>query len=354
MKACNVEIFDAQMNYICHDVIETPMIDNDYLAADTTSISINRFVGIPKNGYVWIRGDFSFFGFITDSVTDDEQTTVNFLPFINKFDQEVLFDTKLQGGKDSLETVLGSFIDSYWVHNSDALQNIPIDILDPSSETTNWGFNLKSDTEGMHHCIINFYDVLLRRSLTKYGIAMTIIPSPNDHKIRLSIGAPRGTPYIDADLPNVVVDTFKVNQAGRTTNKMVIWNAANYTDKVEYYLHPDGSYNTINSDRITPVVSDISSVMPNDQKPFPVVAAENAASTFSGIEWTNEIKLIVQNDDPIITPANMAIGQQVKIIRNGIEYTTLLTGKVLDHETTLIFGTIRLDLTKKIKMERKG
>jgi hypothetical protein len=353
MKACNVDIFDRRMNYVWHEIASNPAIDDDYLAPSTTSIVVSRHPNAPKDGFIHIVGDFSFFGCITDAVTDEYTTTISFLPFISVFDQQILFDTDWQGSSRSLENALSTIISNNWIHNTDALQNMPLVVQIPDTEhdTDNWGFNLKPDTEGMHHSIINFVNVLVRRSLTKYGVSMTATPDPNNHRIIINIGKVDGEHHIDADLPNVEVDTFKVNEAGKVTNKLVVWNTTNYTQKIEYYLHPDGSYDTTNDDRITPVVMSVNGAAPYDNKPFPVAADESASSTFDGIEWSNQITLVVQNDDSIINPSGMIIGQQVKVIRNGIEYTTMLTGKTLGEETTLIFGTIRLELTKKLKME---
>lgn len=353
MKACNVDIFDRQMNYVWHEIASNPAIDDDYLAPSTTSIVVSRHPNAPKDGFIHIVGDFSFFGCITDAITDEYTTTISFLPFISIFDQQILFDTDWQGSSRTLENALSTIISDNWIHNTDTLQNMPLVVHTPDAQhsTNNWGFNLKADTEGMHHSIINFVNVLVRRSLTKYGVSMTATPDPNNHRIIINIGKVNGEHHIDADLPNVEVDTFKVNEAGKVTNKLVVWNTTNYTQKIEYYLHPDGSYGTTNTNRITPVVVSVNGVAPYDDKPFPVAAAESASSTFDGIEWSNQITLVVQNDDLMINPSDMIIGQQVKVIRNGIEYTTMLTGKTLGEETTLIFGTIRLELTKKLKME---
>ena len=45
----------------------------------------------------------------------------------------------------------------------------------------------------------------------------------------------------------------------------------------------------------------------------------------------------------------MKIGQVVHVIGNGISYETVLTAREIEETTTLIFGFIRLELTKILK-----
>ena len=51
-------------------------------------------------------------------------------------------------------------------------------------------------------------------------------------------------------------------------------------------------------------------------------------------------------DASLIHPEDMEFGQVVKIVSDGTEYTSILTGKEISETYKLIFGTVRLDLTK--------
>jgi hypothetical protein len=63
----------------------------------------------------------------------------------------------------------------------------------------------------------------------------------------------------------------------------------------------------------------------------------------------------MMNDDEMIQPASMRIGQTVTVLSNGTEYNSVLTGRQTGETTKLIFGFIRLELTKQIKRrERNG
>ena len=54
----------------------------------------------------------------------------------------------------------------------------------------------------------------------------------------------------------------------------------------------------------------------------------------------------------MITPLSLNIGRVVNIIHNGVAYNSILTGKEISNSLVkLIFGTIRLDLTKILNMK---
>ena len=53
--------------------------------------------------------------------------------------------------------------------------------------------------------------------------------------------------------------------------------------------------------------------------------------------------------DSLVKPEELEIGQRVRIILQNNEYNTILTGKNEKETTTLIFGAVRLELTKILK-----
>ena len=66
-------------------------------------------------------------------------------------------------------------------------------------------------------------------------------------------------------------------------------------------------------------------------------------------EYNNLIEIEVMNDDGLVQPQKLQIGQQATIIRNNTAYQTMLTGKKVSDTTILVFGAVRLELTKKLK-----
>ena len=118
---------------------------------------------------------------------------------------------------------------------------------------------------------------------------------------------------------------------------------------IVYYKHTDGSYDTSNTDRITPVIFNMTSVAVVTGSTFAAAAKDAADKQFDVDSYSNLIELTMVNDDMLIMPTTIAIGQAVQVITNGASYTSILTGIERSTKTKLIFGSIRLDLTKILK-----
>lgn len=77
-----------------------------------------------------------------------------------------------------------------------------------------------------------------------------------------------------------------------------------------------------------------------------------AKKVFKNSKYQNLIELTVKADDTMINPLSMNIGQVVEIIHDGVTYNSILTGKEIKGGLVkLIFGTIRLELTKILNMK---
>lgn len=78
-------------------------------------------------------------------------------------------------------------------------------------------------------------------------------------------------------------------------------------------------------------------------------AYTKALQTFSKNKYDNLIELEVAADDEMIKPTALKIGQVVNVISEGNSYTSILSGREIEDTIVLIFGTIRLELTKSLK-----
>ena len=78
-------------------------------------------------------------------------------------------------------------------------------------------------------------------------------------------------------------------------------------------------------------------------------AHDKAYQTFSKNKYDNLIELEMAIDDDLINPMTLKTGQVVNIISEGVSYTSILSGREIEDTTTIIFGTIRLELTKTLK-----
>lgn len=352
MRVYKVEVFSESFDFKFNDVISEIQHDEDYLNTKENSVVVRYSENVANGDFIHVNNkNESYFGKI-NAVTKNKNTmTITYKPFNSLFDMSILFDTNLQGTL-SLENILKGIIQAYFVNNTDTLQNISIlGTITLLSNTTVWGFNLKSDTENMHHCIINFYNVLLANAFSKYGVVVNTIPNFTSKKVDLTIGKVNLPVYtIESDLPNILDKSIIIRQTSKNTNKLVVWNDANYTESIVYYLHADGTYNTTNSNRITPVVVETKSVKVEDGSTFSIAAQSVASETFGDISYKNLIELEVIPDDTLVKPKEMQIGQTVNIIHKGISYNSILSGKeIKPDKIKLIFGTIRLNLTSIVK-----
>lgn len=385
MKPYNVEIFNREFELLAHTNVDDIKIDYDYLKPNDSELEIRltgfydtfaaqavidensggllKAISIPEleglmdavgvGAYIRLqRDDTDIFGVITSVTTADDQllTKLGIQPFPAAiFSTEILFDTNQQGTV-ALETVIANQITASFINSSDTIQNIPGLSVTTTSSTTTWGMNLKSDTEGMHHCVIDFYDVLIRRALEEYGIAIhTSVDFQND-TIDLTIGKVVGTQTIEADLPNVFEKTFLINESSKNTNKLDVYDTANYTTVRTYYKHTDGTYDTTNNNRLYPVVREIGTATADEDNTFSVNADAVAASVFGEVTYNNLIEIKCLYDDALIRPMELDIGSVVTVIHEGKAYTSIMTGYELeDNVINLIFGSIRADLTKLIR-----
>ena len=168
--------------------------------------------------------------------------------------------------------------------------------------------------------------------------------------IDLTIGKVVGTQTIEADLPNVFAKTFLINESSKNTNKLDVYDTADYTTVRTYYKHTDGTYDTTNNNRLYPVVREIGTATADEDNTFIVNADAVAASVFGEVTYNNLIEIKCLCDDALIRPMDLDIGSVVTVIHEGKAYTSIMTGYELeDNVINLIFGSIRADLTKLIR-----
>lgn len=350
MKPCDVEIFDRSFTLLSHTNVNEISYSEDYLSPVSNEVTVFNCLA-RKGDYIRIKkGDSEYFGVINSVMTQDARTmTICFGSFLEVFDTDVLFDTDLQG-TSTIEAVMRDLISGLFVNNADASMNIAGLAVSTSSSTAGWGLNLKSDTEGKHHCIVNLYDTFIVRALEKYSVVCTVNVDVQAKAIALVIGKrPEDPQKIEADLPNILEKNIILKETDKDVNKLIVYNTADYSANRVYYRHSDDTYSTANSDRLTPVVQEIHGVDVDEGGTFASAANAEAAEVFGEIEYNNLIELVVKNDDTIVKPYSMRIGCVARIISKGEQYTSILTGKTTGDRTQLTFGTIRLDLTKIIK-----
>lgn len=360
MQQFNVDIFSREMAFVYNASIDATSIDDDYVSASLNIVEVPATQLVENGQFIRLQNDsYFFFGLITEVSQGEYATRIGFKSFLTIFDEEVLFDTAWQGkGKattrPTLETVISNFLTETYISTSDTYQRLPIVVTIDSTitQTLDWSFGMRADKETSHYTVANLYSDIIVRALKEYGIAVTVDPIFRNQTIRLTI-TKKPTPFkISADQENVVVKTLKYSDKTIGTNKLTVYNENNFNQSLTFYVHPDKSWNTTNTNRIKPVVRGIKLVTPQEDtlSSFEDAAIEAAYSELSVSSWDNCIELEVFADDVNIMPMNLSIGQVVTIYYKEATYTSILTGRILDgNRITLIFGSDRIEFSKRYK-----
>lgn len=351
MRPYNVEIFQQDGTFVFHQNVGSVKYVFDYLSPSTNEITMQfdercedgQYIRIVGNGADW----FGKITGVTAGTTSKKLMTVSYESFINTFDVDILFDTDYQGSGTSLEQVIANYISALFINNTDTYQNIAGLTVTTVTNTINWGLHITSDVAGSHYAIVNFRDSVIIRAMEKYKIYIDVRPDFATRRINLYIGAnTAAVKTIEADLPNVIEKNVVIKQTANNLNKLTVYNEEDYTESITYYLHSDDNYDTSDTDRVTPVHADIDSTFTLEGQTFEAAAQLIATDRFSGRAYNNLIEITVMNDDDLVDPASLELGQEVQVITNGVSYNSYLTGKSVGDLTTLTFGTVRIDLTK--------
>jgi len=351
MRAYNVEVFDLSMNLVAHTTVNEPTYKVDALANVTNTIQVPSDKAIEEGCYIRIvRGTVEYFGVVNKiefKGINDSTMAVTFVSFVDYyFNMKIVFDTNDQGS-GSLEDCLKYYIDRWFISNADTYQRVKGLSIVTTSSTTSWGFNLKSDTTGQHRIVINLRDTLIRRSAAEYYVFVRAVPDIQNKTITLYIGRNNSeTVLIETALPNVLSRSISLKQTTNSLNKVVVCNSGNMSQASAFFLHPDGTFNGSNTDRITPVVMDTVAISVGTDTTFAKASRAAAADAFSRIKYNNLIEIELAVDDEMISPRTLELGQLVNVIHDGMITASILTGYEIKKTIKLVFGTVRLDLTK--------
>lgn len=359
MRVYSVEFFKRDMTFVCDAVTSEIVYDYDYLNNAYNAITIQRVSGISLGDYIRITGaPLEITGVVVgidEGSGNKNLVSVSFAPLTSLFDSDVLFDTDLQHGSKTLEETLADLLEDLFVTNRDTFQNIPGLKIRTTSSTADWGFNFKSAHAGMHMLIVNFWESIATKALSKYGVVINLSLDFKTHVLSCVIGVNKAArKTIEADLPNVVQKNVVVDITEWSTNKAIMYNGEDYSQSITYYLHPDGSYDQNNTDRIEPVIYEMRDILPEGGSTFAKAARSEAYEIFGGDTNNNLIEITVLYDDALVRPETYSIGQTVDVISNGVAFRSALSGYRVDSMITLVFGVIRQDLTKIIGGQRNG
>lgn len=344
MMPYNIEILDR--DFIYRSSYQTQEIEyhEDYLAMDSSRAVVAKIKAM-EGDYIRISGTANHIGIVTACEDKGTKYEIQFKPMLMLTDVDVHYDRETLK-TTPLEAWIAGILNDTFRDNPDMLQNITGFSAVSLSETKNVVINLESN-------IGNLYSIITE-ALVKYSVVVDFEIDVNKKSLTACIRARnKESPTIEADLPNILSRLFVIRQAEKTVNKMSVYNENDESEYMDFYMLEDGSIVTDSTaaGRISPVVFAAAYITheADDAQTFAEAAYEKAFSSMQAADYNNLIELTVLNDDDLVCPDLLEIGQRVKIIRSGIMYETVLTGKVVGKTTKLIFGAVRLELTKKIK-----
>lgn len=348
MSLYNIELFKKDFSYVSSYQVASLTYEFDYLASSNNKLQLPAAISAEKGDYIRIASDSDRLFGVVEKVTDsDTFYTITYKPFLSIFDTNMYMDRNLLKSV-SLETWIKQVIENYFVNNSDALQNLNAANITLTSETLKASLDNESNVE-------NLYD-LLKTALSRYGVRVDADVDVGSKIVNISIGKSAASErYIEADLPNIIKKEFTTTSSNKASvNKLYVVNDKKESEKLIYYLTRSGTVtkNAAEDERITPVIFDTVYASAGEDETFEEVAYDKALSELT-TGYENLIELTVLKSDGIVRPDTWNIGDKAKIRKGAREYESILTGKKYSDSTiTLMFGSIRLELTKKIKKKK--
>lgn len=353
MQVYNLEIFTPMFVLKDHATVPFEKFVNDYLYPEESVIEAPATVNVAVGDYIRLSDEI--YGIVTTLDRNHTwETLIYFKPFTELFNIDIMFDTRWQR-QGTLEDRIAQLITDYLINNSDDEQNVMGLSITTRSSTPNWGFNLKALTEGTNKLIINLYETIISRSLLEYYVAIDVNVDFQNKTITCVVGAVEyADKVIEAELGNIMRLNISLDEREYSINKLILYDTETLARSITYYLHPDGTYDTNNTDRLFPVEYKIEATYSEESGTFEDSAASRAREIFGSEKINNLIEIETALYDDLIRPDLLKVGQELRVIANGKIIPTIVTGRIIAETSTLILGAIRLELTKRIGEKRYG
>ncbi len=342
MDMYKAEFFGRDYQYLASAPIPAPQIAFDYLTLDGCTLAMPKRA-IAKGCYVQISGSTGAVvhqGIVRDVQSQSGVMDIQIAPLLSLLDIPVrIGPDRLKG--EAIEGFIAAMAQEAYLYSTDHLQNIPGLVCRVNSATPAH-FSFDSPIHGL-------WDICAQ-ALSIYGVAATAALDVEGKALVLYIGRVDGVRTIEADLTNCLAKSISIGDSFTGCNKATLYSEDG-TQVVTYYLHTDGSISTADADRVLPVIFTLDTVGGND---FEADAYGRAVQLLMPEIGNNLIELSYAIGDKLVRPESLAIGQLVDIRADGAVYRSMLTGWERGTKVCkLVFGNIRLDITKKLSMERR-
>lgn len=346
-----LEIFDSAL--VNRDAVllsESQTISLDYLTMEPFTVTAPKEVEAEKGWYAHIADGTKT---VCDCVVSDVQpekdtTTISLRPLQAICDFDVWASPI-----DDVGAWIAQQISEQLITNEDTLQRLPVSVTNTADV---YPAEVDGDTVNVLEVICN--------AITAYNVVTDARINFSTGKIDFLIHSVTQQKIIEADLENVLDKSITLGDSYGSTNKLVLQQYTVDKDTKEetvvgyksYFLHPDGTVDDEDTDRITPVFWALKRLKDEqkEEKPWDVTALETAVEMLTPEKYDNEILLTYQTSDKIVNPATLQLGMVAVIIVRGVSYLSILTGvNITERTTQLVFGNVRVALTKKLLLERR-
>lgn len=340
-----VEIFGRNYQYKDMALLSELSIQMDYLTLENTTITVVNLLA-DKGDFVHITdfyGAIIHQGIVLDVARESNRAKLKVAPLLSLLDVQVQYNAGIFKTLP-LEDCISKIITDTYISNADSLQNIAGIEVEQESSTPNTPLDIRSNIHA-------FWDIITK-ALTLYDIVVQARLEPQSKKIFFTIGKVSGKIALEAQLGNCLAHNFVLTDNYGTLNKIIFVNKDNENEKAIYYLHPSGAIDRKNEDRITPVFFSAEYIQGAEN--FLEEAYSRAYEQMTPEKYQQCIELSFREDDRMVSPNQTHIGQLVEIWYQGKRYTSVMTGYSREKGVvTLVFGCIRLELTKKLILSRR-
>lgn len=315
--------------------IPQPEIRIDYLTLEKTSVTIPSLPDISRGWFCRITKGVKveFYGVVNSVSQSESSTTILLSPMQSLFDVQI-YKKKSTYRKSNIEGWIAAILTENFINSGDSVQNIFGLSISQLSCTNDVALNLEDD-------IFNFWTDVARKAIESAKIVIFCTFDPSERSVDATIVNMSGFSEItiEADLSNIQNQNFTLRDNYGNVNKCVIINSKNDSEKTTFYA----------SDYSAPTVCRYERVTVGSDETFSDVARARADELLKNSDFNNLIELQYRVSDLIIP--ELRIGQPCRIIKQSTVYHTVLTGMTISNGLkTLIFGGVRVDLTKILKL----
>ncbi len=335
-----IELFDRNFAFRSFSPLPQQDIEFDYLAMTRIGLDVPP-IAAEKGDYAIISSGSEqiFCGVVDDVANNNSSTRLSLKPIQALFEAGVAARTIASG---SIEASLADALRDNFINSGDSLQNIPgLSIV----TTTSTSGSLLGDQP------LVFISDLIRTALSVYSVVMWVDLYPQEKEVRVTIGRVADHVTIEADLPAILDREIVLGDSYGQLNKLIVLDEADASRRAVYYLHADGTISDEDRLRVTPVFFDTLIVRASDAADFAEQAYTQAYNALSPQQYDNMIELTAPISSKVF-PAFLPIGARADVKHNGKTYKSILTGFVRGAlNMTLVFGVVRVDLTKKLTLQ---